>query len=158
MILVTVGTHETPFDRLLSAVPPLRQLGELVVQHGSSSVRPEGATCVDFCSFPELTALVERARVVVTHAGAGSVLLALAAGKRPVVVPRLARLGEAVDDHQLVFARHLAGTGTVTIVEDLAELVPAVGNAGEAAAVRSGPAALTRDLSSYLRQTLRAPV
>ena len=93
-----------------------------------------------------------------THAGAGSVLLALAAGKRPVVVPRLARLGEAVDDHQLVFARHLAGTGTVTIVEDLAELVPAVGSAGEVAAVRSGPAALTRDLSSYLRQTLRAPV
>ena len=54
--------------------------------------------------FDELVEHVRRARVVVSHAGVGSVLTALANGKRPVVVPRLHRFGEAVDDHQLPFA------------------------------------------------------
>ena len=61
---------------------------------------------------------VTRARVVVTHAGVGSVLVALGAGKRPVVVPRRGRFGEAVDDHQVDFARRFEQAGLVTLVED----------------------------------------
>lgn len=151
MILVTIGTHETPFDRLIRAVAPLVELDELVVQHGSSDVRVAGATCVDFLPFTELSELVGSARAVVTHAGAGSVLVALAAGKQPVVMPRLYAFGEAVDDHQLVFACHLSDAGLVTLVEDPAEMKATVERTSAAGMTLRGAAALTADLSLYLR-------
>ena len=72
--------------------------------------------------FEELVAAMERADAVVTHAGVGSVLVALRCGKRPVVVPRLRRLGEAVDDHQLAFGRRFAAAGLVTLVQTAPEL------------------------------------
>lgn len=156
MILVTVGTHETPFDRLLRAVVPLVELDELMVQYGSSELRVAGATCVDFLPFTELAELAAGARAVVTHAGAGSVLVALAAGKRPIVMPRIHAFGEAVDDHQLVFARHLSGAGRITLVEDPAEMKTAVERASTGGAPPSGANALISDLAGYLRESLDA--
>jgi beta-1,4-N-acetylglucosaminyltransferase len=118
MIFVTVGTNEAPFDRLVRAVDRLAGAEEVVAQCGSSSHRPVRAVCVDFLGFEELVELIRQARIVVTHAGAGSVMVALANAKHPVVVPRLRRYREAVDDHQLPFARRLAQRGLVTLVED----------------------------------------
>ena len=100
---------------------------ELVVQHGhSSAVERSGAELVDFLSFERMGELVRRARAVVTHAGVGSVLVSLANGKRPVVVPRLKVFGEAVDDHQLQLGRRFAAAGLVTLVEDPSGLAAAL--------------------------------
>ena len=122
MIFVTVGTNETPFDRLLHAVEALGGSEELVVQHGPSPIRPLGATCVDYLTFDELSDHMRRARLVVTHAGVGSILAALANGARPLVAARLRRYGEAVDDHQLTFGRRVHAEGFVQLVEDLGAL------------------------------------
>jgi UDP-N-acetylglucosamine transferase subunit ALG13 len=126
MIFVSVGTNEARFDRLLQAVDGLGAGEELVVQHGPSPVRPAGATCFDYLSFEQMTDHLARARVAVLHAGVGSVLAALASGSRPVVVPRLQRYGEAVDDHQVGFGRRLHEEGLVVFVEDPARLPEAV--------------------------------
>ncbi len=122
MIFVTVGTNETPFDRLVQAVEALGGSEELVVQHGPSPIRPRGATCVDYLSFEELSDHMRRARLVVTHAGVGSILAALANGGRPLVAARLKRYGEAVDDHQLTFGRRAHAEGFVELIEDLGAL------------------------------------
>jgi UDP-N-acetylglucosamine transferase subunit ALG13 len=126
MIFVSVGTNEARFDRLLEAVEGLGSGEEVVVQHGPSPVRPANATCVPFLSFEEMTEHLARARVAVLHAGVGSVLAALASGSRPIVVPRLARHGEAVDDHQVGFGRRLHDEGLVVLVEELERLPQAV--------------------------------
>lgn len=154
MILVTIGTSE-PFDRLLAAVASLPAGEEIVAQCGDSTVRPANARCVGFLEFDELTALVARARIAIMHAGAGSVLTALAAGRRPIVVPRLRRYGEAIDDHQVEFGRSLAAAGLVTMVEDPAGLAEAVTTAPGAAAARAGDGRLARDIGDYLRGHLR---
>jgi UDP-N-acetylglucosamine transferase subunit ALG13 len=122
MIFVTVGTNEAPFDRLLHAIEGLCLEEELVVQHGSSRIRPAQASCFDFLPFELLTDHVRRARVVVTHAGVGSIIVCLASGKQPIVVPRLKRFGEAVDDHQLVFGKRFAESGLVRLAEHRHEL------------------------------------
>jgi UDP-N-acetylglucosamine transferase subunit ALG13 len=44
----------------------------------------------------------------------------------PVVVPRVKRLGESVDEHQLTFGRRLGELGLATVVEDVSELGRAV--------------------------------
>jgi beta-1,4-N-acetylglucosaminyltransferase len=126
VIFVTVGTNEAAFDRLIVALDRIPPGEEVFAQCGSSAHRPARATCVDFLPFEELTDLVRRARIVVTHAGAGSTMVALANGKQPIVVPRLRRYGEAVDDHQLHFARRLAESGLVTMAEDPDNLVDAL--------------------------------
>ena len=150
MILVTVGTNEAPFDRLLEGVDALQLDEELVVQHGPSKVRPRGAECHDFLAFDEIVEHMRAARVVISHAGVGTVLVALANGKHPVVVPRLRQFGEAVDDHQLAFARRLHREGVLTCVErrEAFELVVIAGH--PPAPRRRRSAKLVDDLHSYL--------
>lgn len=126
MIFVSVGTHEVPFDRLLRALEAFPDDEELIVQYGTSSVRPSRATCMDFVPFETLRDLVQRADTVITHAGVGSIIVTLGEGKIPIVVPRLHKLGEHVDDHQLSLATRLAEAGLVELVHDPADLVQVV--------------------------------
>ena len=156
MILVTVGSNGAPFDRLLRAINELGVDEDLLVQHGPSQIRPRNANCIRFLHFTELERAVRSARIVITHAGVGSVLLSLMNEKRPVVVPRLARFGEVVDDHQLHFAERLAREELVTFVPDPRDLRRAVEEgavAGAASASATGTA-LQADLRDYLRHTL----
>jgi UDP-N-acetylglucosamine transferase subunit ALG13 len=127
MILVTVGVSNLPFDRLVAAVDDLATEGEPVVaQYGAARVRPQRAVCFDYLPFVELEEWVSKARVVVCHAGIGSVAMCLSTGMHPVVVPRVKRLGESVDEHQLTFGRRLGELGLATVVEDVSELGRAV--------------------------------
>jgi UDP-N-acetylglucosamine transferase subunit ALG13 len=150
VIFVTVGTNEAPFDRLLEAVNSLELDEELIVQHGSSAVQPEGALCVESLPLDELTALVRQARIVVTHAGVGTILTALANGKRAVVVPRLHDYGEAVDDHQVEFARRLH-PDLITLVEDTDDLQAALELPSERDSIEIAPdPRLIEDLRNIL--------
>ena len=161
MILVTVGTNEQPFDRLVRAAAKLGGDEPLVVQYGSSKVAPGRGEWVDFVSFEELRSLVEEADAVVCHAGVGSIMLARRCGKRPLVVPRRLHLNEAVDDHQLPLSRRLAGGGVVDLHEDERGLERAlIGRCTGAAPVAGvelpGADALARDVRSYLRRLVAA--
>jgi UDP-N-acetylglucosamine transferase subunit ALG13 len=154
VIFVTTGTNAgaAPFDRLLQHVEPLCRREHVVVQLGASTLRPAGATCVDYLPVDRFEQLVQTARSVVTHAGVGSILVAMRHGKRPVVVPRLARYGEHVDDHQLELARRLADIGAVTLVEEPAALEAAVfAEPGRALSDRlAADGGLAADLADYL--------
>jgi UDP-N-acetylglucosamine transferase subunit ALG13 len=122
MILVTVGTHEQPFDRLVRAAADLAGDEPVVVQYGSSAIAHGRGEWFDYLSFDELAEYARQARVFVCHAGVGSIVLARRNGHRPVVVPRRHHLGEHVDDHQLSLATRLGGAGVVTVLEDPASL------------------------------------
>ena len=109
------------------------------MQHGSSAIVPANAArTYDFLLFDDLVREMRASRVVVTHAGIGSIMTALSCGRRPVVAARLVAHREAVDDHQLPVARRLEEAGLVTLVEDLAQLEEAVAKAGEEVDVSLG--------------------
>jgi UDP-N-acetylglucosamine transferase subunit ALG13 len=154
MIFATVGTNEAAFDRLVVAVGELDLDEELVVQRGSSRVELSNATVHDYLSFDEMARFARAARAIVSHAGVGSVLVALAAGHKPIVIPRLVEHGEAVDDHQLTFARRFAAEGLVTLA-DLSTLGAAV-STGPSRSARSLPhaSALTDELRTVIAETL----
>ena len=116
-VFVTVGNSDAPFDRLVACAEELA--GQRVfVQAGRSRLRPRNTSVTPFVSFAESVARIRSARVVVAHAGCGTVNLATALGKRAIVVPRRKAFGEAVDDHQLAYAKRLHAAGLVTLVED----------------------------------------
>jgi UDP-N-acetylglucosamine transferase subunit ALG13 len=101
--------------------------------------------------FDAILELLDQADGVVTHAGVGSVLGALEAGHTPIIVPRLARLGEHVDDHQSDFARALEARGEVVVLWEGDGLPDALRRAG----ARGGPRAL---LESPLHAAIRAAI
>jgi len=120
--LIAVGTHAQPYSRLLEIVA--RGIEEEVLrapvraQTGPAEWSVDGARATAFMSREELDAAVRSAELVVCHAGAGIISAALAAGHRPIVIPRRAALGEHVDDHQYQLTRKLAEWGLVVPVED----------------------------------------
>ncbi len=152
MIVVVVGSTSIPFDRLLRGVDTLGGDEPILVQRGPSTVEPAVGACVDFMPFEELVENIRKARVVITHAGVGTILVSLMSGKRPLVVPRLHRFAEAVDDHQLELGRRLAQEGLVTLVEDASQLGAAVRDCDVTIASRAlgDDGALARELHGHI--------
>ncbi len=125
MIFATVGSSQFRFARMVRALESLP--GErLFVQHGPAEAPAGARQAIAFMQFPDVVESMERAETVVCHAGAGSILCALRAGHTPVVVPRLKRFQETVDDHQVELGRALAAEGKALCVEDLDELAATV--------------------------------
>jgi len=157
MIVVTVGTNEAPFDRLLRSLVELPPDESVVVQYGHSpKIHARHAEAVDFMPFDAMVETIRRARVVVTHAGVGSVMVSLSQGKRPIVVPRRKTLGEAVDDHQLQLARRFAEAGLVTLVEATESLPRLVAGGHEPIAVAQASEQLAGDIRSFLDEAVTA--
>lgn len=128
---MSVGNATQPFSRLIQAVlqiaPQLPQ--PVVVQHGITPFEGPGCIGRAFVEMGEFGLLVAQAELLILHAGAGSVIHAVQAGRIPVVMPRLAKYGELVDDHQLEFACALAEAGKVVVAEEPADLIGAVDEA-----------------------------
>lgn len=121
MVLVTLGTQRQHFARLLDYVGRMALPGEILVQGGHTPV-PEGlGREVGFISYAEMDALVERADIVVTHGGTGSILMALSHHKKVVACARLARYGEHVDDHQVEIVGAFAEAGYLIAVDESTE-------------------------------------
>jgi UDP-N-acetylglucosamine transferase subunit ALG13 len=125
MIFVTVGTQGT-FDRLV------RTVDEWAGRHGRTDVfaqtGPSDASYrhirverfIDPAKFRER---VESASLVIAHAGMGSIITALELGKRIIVMPRRASMGEQRNDHQMATAKRFAQQGRIEVAFDESELL-----------------------------------
>lgn len=117
-VVVTVGSSRYGFRRLVDAVrrvvPPE---AEILWQTGSTEVRDLHIRGQVALPANELAAEMARADLVIAHAGVGSALMALRAGKCPILVPRRHGCGEHVDDHQQEVAANLAASGLAIAVE-----------------------------------------
>lgn len=79
-----------------------------------------------FIKMEQFGRLMEKAELLIMHAGAGSVIHAVQAGKIPVVMPRRVKYDEIVDDHQVEFAQALAESGKVVLAMEPADLEKAI--------------------------------
>ncbi|WP_346207828.1 glycosyltransferase [Caldifermentibacillus hisashii] len=126
MIFVTVGTHEQPFNRLIQEVDILVDKGiikeEVIIQTGYSDYIPNSCKYKKMLSFQDMNTLTKDARIIITHGGPASILLAYSYGKVPVVVPRQKKYGEHVDNHQLLFCKRLEKEKKIILVDDIKSL------------------------------------
>ena len=105
MIFITLGSQKFQFNRLLKAVDDQvaegRITDQIFAQIGASDYRPLNYKYKDFLNRDEFAAWTDKADIVITHGGTGAINGAVKKGKKVIAVPRLAKYGEHVDDHQL---------------------------------------------------------
>ena len=130
MIYVTVGTLFLDFPRLVRKMDAIAEAtGErVVVQTGMCDTIPAHCEYFDFKPHEEVLAIQRDARVIVCHAGIGSVLDALEVRRPLVVVPRLKRFNEHLTDHQLDLAEAVQRRGWGRTILDIDDLDDACAN------------------------------
>jgi UDP-N-acetylglucosamine transferase subunit ALG13 len=117
MILVLLGTFRIEFPRPLIEIEKLCEEGkiseEIIVQNGHTKYNSHFFTMVPFMDADKLSELYDRARIIITHAGTGSILNGVKRGKTVIAIPRLKKYSEHMDDHQLEIAAVFAEKGYV---------------------------------------------
>lgn len=105
MIFVTAGT-QLPFDRLIRAIDEIAVNldEEIVVQAKKGAYLPRHVEISEYLSATEYADTMARARLIVSHAGTGTIISALMLGKPVCIMPRRAALGEHRNEHQLATA------------------------------------------------------
>lgn len=117
-VVVTVGSSRYGFRRLVDRVQAVvPSTVEVVWQTGTTAVNHRGVSAQPSIAWAELHARMAAADVVVSHAGVGSALDVLRAGRCPVLAPRRVARGEHVDDHQTELAEELGRRGLAVVAD-----------------------------------------
>lgn len=105
MILVLLGTQNNSFHRLLEEIEKNIDNGnmkeEVVVQKGYTKFESKSMTLYNQLPLDEINNLIDKADLVITHGGVGSIITAIEKNKKVIAVPRLKKYKEHVNDHQL---------------------------------------------------------
>lgn len=126
MIFVCLGTQIFQFDRLT------RKLDELVenkivstkifAQIGAAQYLPKNYEYKKFVDMEEFEKCQNKAELIISHGGTGALIGASKKGKNIIAIPRLAKYGEHVDDHQLQIVKVLEKEGYIRAVYNINSL------------------------------------
>ena len=117
--------NDYDFDPLFRAVDGLApELGEPVCQQiGRSTFVGKNTECFPYKKDAEMQELFDRADLLITHAGVGSILNGINRNIPMVVFPRSAIVGRSGGpDQQEYVARKVAGMGRAVVMESLDQL------------------------------------
>ena len=126
MIFLTVGT-QFPFDRLVKAVDDAvseAAIGEeIFAQIGETSYKPRNFESVASLGKKEFDEHLKRASGIISHAGVGTIIMALDNNIPLLAMPRLKRYGEVVNDHQVAIAKKFEQLGYALVAYESEELL-----------------------------------
>ena len=126
MILVTLGTNDKSFIRLIKEIEELIIAGvikeEVVVQAGFTKYESKYMKIFDLIPMEEFNELMKNCNILITHGGVGTITSGLNNKKKVIAVPRLAKYGEHVNDHQLQIIENFAESGFVLAAYEVSEL------------------------------------
>jgi beta-1,4-N-acetylglucosaminyltransferase len=125
MIFLTVGT-QFPFDRLVRAVDAWLDHNsfdeEVWAQIGDSPYTPRNFEAVVSLDKAAFDRRFQQASGIISHAGMGTITMALDHNKSLLVMPRLKKYGEVVSDHQTPLAERFETLGHILLARDEGEL------------------------------------
>jgi UDP-N-acetylglucosamine transferase subunit ALG13 len=151
MIFVTVGNSHHGSLRLLEGIEALAAsgllegiealaasglfAGEVVIAQSGNNPDFHPTNCENrpFLGMDEFNEVIAKARIVICHAGAGTISSVLRSGKTPVVVPRRLKYNEIIDDHQIELLEAFAARELVIPAYEIDDLPAAIHQAAEAA-------------------------
>lgn len=132
MILVTLGTQDKAFTRLLQDIDKAIIDGaikeKVIVQAGYSigKYQSDNMEMFDLIDREEFNKLVNDCSLLITHGGVGSILTGLKANKKVIATPRLAKYKEHINDHQVQIVNEFSKKGYILAYnegDDLSEII-----------------------------------
>lgn len=112
MIFVTLGTVKWQFSRPLIEIEKAVKQNlineEIIVQNGYTPFESKFLKTISFLSTKEIDEMYKKASVVIVQGGTGSIIKGVKLGKKIIVVPRLKKYNEHIDDHQLEITNEMA--------------------------------------------------
>lgn len=122
MILVTLGTQDKSFTRLLDAIQHEIDNGNIkdkvVVQAGFTKYDSNDMEIFDLIDRDKFSELISKCDLLITHGGVGSILTGLKNDKKIIVCPRLAKYREHMNDHQVQIVENFANAGYILKYDD----------------------------------------
>lgn len=126
MIFVTTGSQKFQFDRLLKKIDCLIEnnliTDRVYAQIGYSDYKPLHYKFKEFMGREEFEKKMSDCDTVITHGGTGVIIKAVKKGKKVIAVPRLARYGEHVDDHQVQLLKQFDGMNLISACYEIENL------------------------------------
>lgn len=122
MILVTLGTQDKPFVRLLDEVQKQIDSGTIkdrvVVQAGNTPYNSDKMEIFDLIPGDKYDEFMGDCDILITHGGVGSIITGLKLGKKIIAVPRLSKYGEHTNDHQIQIVNKFYDMGYILKCDD----------------------------------------
>ena len=126
MILVTLGTQDKPFERLIKGVEKQIELenikDEVIVQAGCTKYKSDKMKILKYITIKDFNKLLEDADFIITHGGVASIIEGLKANKKVIAIARKKEYGEHVNDHQLQIVENFGDEGYIIPVFDINKL------------------------------------
>ncbi|NTW90436.1 MAG: exopolysaccharide biosynthesis protein [Erysipelotrichaceae bacterium] len=126
MILVTLGTQDKSFVRLLEALEKQCESGlildEIIVQSGYTKFDSKYMKLIPYFSQDELDQYRQNAQCIITHGGVGSILDGCRYGKKIIGVARLKEFKEHINDHQIEICEQFSKDGYILYAENLEDI------------------------------------
>ena len=126
MILVTLGTQDKEFKRLLEAIDKEINNGtitdKVIVQAGCTKYESKNMEIFDLIPANEFDEYIKKADLIITHGGAGSILTGVKNNKKIIAAARLAKYKEHTNDHQKQIIKEFAEEGYILELKDFNKL------------------------------------
>lgn len=126
MILVLLGTQDKPFKRLLNAVLKAKENNiikdKVIAQIGCTKFKSDKIETFDYTTKEKIEKLIDKAKIVITHAGVGTIIECISKDKKVIVVPRRKKYGEHTNDHQLEITKEFEEKKYIKAVYNLSKL------------------------------------
>ena len=126
MILILLGTQDKSFVRLVKAVDQAVNDGyineEVIAQLGYTKYKSKNIKTFDLLPKDEYEAILNKADLIITHSGVGSILTGLKNNKKIIAAARLKKLGEHTNDHQTEIRDALYKEGYILKLDDFDKL------------------------------------
>ena len=133
MILVTLGTQDKSFKRLLEKLEEELEKGkikdEIIVQAGYTEFVSNKMTIKKLIPMDEFDNLIEKCDILITHGGVGSIITGLRKNKKVIAVARLKKYKEHTNDHQLQIIDNFTKAGYILNLDDFDSISDAINEA-----------------------------
>lgn len=126
MILVTLGTQDKPFTRLLKQIEKEIKNGnikdEVIVQAGMTKFNSKYMKIFDLIPIEKFNEFIKKCDILITHGGVGSIIMGLKNNKKIIGVARLKEYGEVANDHQFQILETFQKEGYIIYLENIEDL------------------------------------
>ena len=127
MILVTLGTQDKQFYRILEALEDKLDKhlidDEVIVQAGcSADFKSKYMKIFDLIPMDEFDEMIKKCDLLITHGGVGSIITGLKNNKKVIAAARLSKYNEHENDHQLQIIDNFSKEGYILKLDNFDDI------------------------------------